>query len=186
MHGVQHESPVRSASRAPAPTFTGLRNRSRRTTEPDHGDVIRRAQQQSHGLWKGTSWQELPRHDQGDPLHDLVCRSIPGQPKAPTCALPGLHPTSRGEARGGEEPLLQTNRGNSEQSQGKSQDVAGASSRESLGRVRRGDGDAIRGLVGHYQIELNEMQNRMGEVENVLQQVLNLLSSNQFSQPASQ
>jgi hypothetical protein len=36
------------------------------------------------------------------------------------------------------------------------------------------------------QIELNEMQNRMGEVENVLQQVLNLLSSNQSSQPASQ
>ena len=36
------------------------------------------------------------------------------------------------------------------------------------------------------QIELNEMQNRMGEVENVLQQVLNLLSSNQPSQPASQ
>ena len=148
-HGIQHESPVRSTGRAPAPTFTGLRNRSRRTIESDHGDVIRRAQQQSHGLWKGTSWQELPRHDQGDPLHDLVCRSIPGQSKAPTCALPALHPTSCGEARGREEPLLQTNRGNSEQSQSKSQDVAGASSRESLGRVRRGDGDANRSLVGH-------------------------------------
>lgn len=40
--------------------------------------------------------------------------------------------------------------------------------------------------IPQNQIEMNEMQHRMGEVENVLQQVLNLLSSNQPSQPSGQ
>ena len=148
-HGVQHESPVRSAGRKVAPSVTGLRDRRGGATEPNHGDVVRRTQQQMHGLWKGSSWQELPRYDQGDPLHDLVCRSVPWQSKTTTCALPALHPAPCGETRGREEHLFQTCDGHSEQSQGESQAVASSPSRGSLGKLRRGDGSTHRSLMGH-------------------------------------